>query len=590
MLGKRSPQGGLFQADTMYMQHVGEDSFYGILGRMGAAWFRDEDFEGLYRDTRGRPSVPPSQLCIALLLQTYDGVSDEEAIDRTAYDLRWKVALGLEVSDKLCAKSTLQLFRSKLVLNDAYQQVFIKSIEVCREAGLLKRTKIRAAIDTTPILGRGAVKDTFNLVSDQIHRCVEEACALKGWDSESVVGEHGLGRHFASSFKGSVELDWSDADEKRALVGQLVGDAKVTLALCREALRGHGAEAECTQPLRAAVALLSDLLAQDIDESNEDGGGPKISKGTAKDRIISTTDPEMRHGHKSHSKGFNGFKAGIVADAEDGVILATDARPANMHDGEQAKELLESAVENSGQELDRILGDTAYGGLETREELSSLDAEIIVKAPPGTRRGMFSLDDFKIDESSGRAKCPAGKTSHERRAVNVGGDDPGWRYQFSREDCTGCPLRAKCTRAKSNSKVVQITAKTEALQPLRRDQRTPEFRAKYRERVKVEHRIGRCIQLGARQARYLGKRKLAFQIAMVATVANLTLAVSAVVAVSDGVLGVLLTFLSALMLMVAAGRAIAQSENLRAKTQSQWDVICAVTPSVPGIAICRPLF
>lgn len=447
MLGKRSPQGDLFRADAMYMQHVGEDSFHGILGRMGAAWFRDKDFEGLYGQTHGRPSVPPSRLCIALLLQTYDGVSDDEAIDRTAFDLRWKVALGLEISEKLCAKSTLQLFRSKLALNETYQQVFNKSIEVCRGAGLLKRSKLRAAIDTTPILGRGAVKDTFNLVSDQIRCCVEEACMLKGWASATVVEEHGLGRHFASSFKGSVELDWSDAEEKRALVGQLVGDAKVTLALCREALRGHGGQAQRTQRLRAARALLCELLAQDIDESDEDGGGPKISKGTRKDRILSTTDPEMRHGHKSHSKRFNGYKAGIVADAEDGVILATDARPANMHDGEQAKELLDTAVGNSGQELDRILGDTAYGGLGTRAELSSLNAEIVVKAPPGTRRGMFSLDDFEIDEHSGKATCPAGKTSHERR--RVAGDDPGWRYQFSRKDCTGCELRAKCIDRKS---------------------------------------------------------------------------------------------------------------------------------------------
>jgi len=584
MLGTRSPQGGLFQASTLYMQHVGEDSFHGILGRMGASWFRDEDFEGLYRETRGRPSVPPSQLCIALLLQTYDGVSDDEAIDRTAYDLRWKVALGLEISEKLCAKSTLQLFRSKLVLNEAYQQIFNQSIEVCREAGLLKRSKLRAAIDTTPILGRGAVKDTFNLVSDQIRRCVEEACTLKGWTPASVVAEHGLGRHFASSFKGSVELDWSDADEKRALVGQLVGDAQVTLALCREALRGHAAEAACTQQLRAAVELLSDLLAQDIDKSDEDGDGPKISQGTTKDRIISTTDPEMRHGHKSHSKGFNGYKAGVVADAEDGVILATDARPANMHDGEQAKELLESAVENSGQELDRVLGDTAYGGLETRDELSTLDAEIIVKAPPGTRRGMFSLDDFEINEQSGKAICPAGKTSHERRAVNVEGEDSGWRYQFSRKDCTGCELRAKCTRAQSNSKVVQITAKTEALQPLRREQRTPEFRAKYRERVKVEHRIGRMVQLGVRQARYLGSQKLAFQIAMVATVANLTLAAS-----PNGLEGALLA-LAALVLGVAAVRGLARYPNLSIEIETVWAAIIPVAVPRPQNAICRPLF
>lgn len=290
----------------------------------------------------------------------------------------------------------------------------------------------------------------------------------------------------------------------------------------------------------------------------------------------------MRHGHKSHSKGFNGYKAGIVADADDGVILATDARPANMHDGEQAKELLESAVENSGQELDRILGDTAYGGLETREELSSLGAEIIVKAPSGTRRGMFSLGDFEIDKQSGKATCPAGKTSHKRR--RVGGNDPGWRYQFSRKDCTGCELRAKCTRAETNSKVVQITAKTEALQPLRREQRTPEFRAKYRERVKVEHRIGRCIQIGGRKARYFGRKKLAFQIAMVATVANLTLAVS-----RSGIEGPLL-ILSALMLLIAAGRTTAPHENLRSKIESRWAAICAITPSATKIAICRPLF
>jgi hypothetical protein len=289
----------------------------------------------------------------------------------------------------------------------------------------------------------------------------------------------------------------------------------------------------------------------------------------------------MRHGHKSHSKGFNGYKAGVVADADDGVILATDARPANMHDGEQAKELLESAVENSGQELDRILGDTAYGGLETREELASLGAEIIVKAPPGARCGMFSHDDFKINEQSGKAICPAGKTSNVRRRFR--GKSPGWIYRFSRTDCMGCELRAKCTRSKSDVRAIVVTATSEALQPLRREQRTQGFRAKYRKRVKVEHRIGRCIQLGGRQARYFGRKKLAFQIAMVAAIANLTLAVS-----HSEFEGPIL-ILSVLMFLVAAGRRIVPSATIRAKIENQWVAICAATPSVPKIAICRPL-
>ncbi|MFQ5515518.1 MAG: transposase [Myxococcota bacterium] len=94
MLGRRAPQGELFRSDHTLRRRVGEETFHGWLAQHGPEWFRDEDFAGLYREEFGRPSVPPSQLCIALLLQAHAGVSDEEAIERSAYDLRWKVALG----------------------------------------------------------------------------------------------------------------------------------------------------------------------------------------------------------------------------------------------------------------------------------------------------------------------------------------------------------------------------------------------------------------------------------------------------------------------------------------------------------------
>ena len=152
MLGKRSPQRDLFRPDHTLRDHVGGKSFYALLAKDGQKWFRDEDFVDLYREDFGRPSVPPSQLCVALLLQSHDGVSDEEAIERTAYDLRWKVALGLGLDEKLCAKSTLQLFRAKLVLHESHEKLFEKSVQACREAGLLgRRRKVSVAIDTTPV-------------------------------------------------------------------------------------------------------------------------------------------------------------------------------------------------------------------------------------------------------------------------------------------------------------------------------------------------------------------------------------------------------------------------------------------------------
>jgi len=519
MLGHRESQGDFFRPDHAYRDHVGEATFYGLLARHGADWFRDEDFVALYREDFGRPSVPPSQLAIALLLQAHDSVSDEEAIARSAFDLRWKVALGLELDEKLCAKSTLQRFRAQLILQEAAGQIFERGVEACREAGLLRRAKLSAAIDSTPILGRGAVRDTYNLVSDGIRHLVDEACVLKGWPREETVEAEGLSRHFAASFKGSFDLDWSDAGEKRAVVGQLVADARVALSLATRALRGYAKDAPATQPLRETQRLLADLLSQDIDEEPADGGGPAIRQGTAKDRIVSTTDPEMRHGHKSHSKGFEGYKAAIVVDAHSGVILTTDVRAGNVHDREGAAELVAEAAERSGQELEEVLGDTAYGDLETRESIEALGAEVIAKAPPGTRKGMFDRRDFRVDVKRGMARCPAGNRSIRRNAVK--GDDPGWTYVFSRNDCSPCPLRARCTKSPTRARHLKITEKTEKLWVLRKQQRTKRFRQRYRKRVVVEHRIGRMVQLGVRQAKYFGKTKTAFQIALIATVANL---------------------------------------------------------------------
>lgn len=524
MLGRRSPQGELFRADHLLLEHVGPESFYGFMAREGRGLFRDEDFAGLYREDFGRPGVPPSQLCVLLVLQTLDGVSDEEAIERTAYDLRWKVALGLDLEAKLCAKSTLQLFRAKLVLHERYGALFEKSVQTCRKAGLLKRRKLEVAIDTTPVLGRGAVKDTFNLVSDQIRVVIQEVCALKGWEQEALVAQHGLGRHFGSSFKGSVELDWSDEAQRRALIGQLVADAHVALEIGRSSLRGFARASERAQPVRKACEFLGELLQQDIDEKPEDGAGPMIRRGTSRDRIVSTSDPEMRHGHKSHSQGFEGYKSSVVAETGSGVILATDVRGANVPDRESARELVESAKAAADTEVGRVIGDTAYGDLKTRAELEAIGAEVVAKVPPvPARRGCFSVEDFKIDERRGVARCPAGKDSIRRDRLR---DPTGWKYIFSRRDCNACPLRAICTTSSVSARQVTVTTVTHEQARLRRLSRSDRWRRIYRRRVAVEHRIGRLRQLGIGQARYFGRKKVAFQVALAATVANLVLAVA----------------------------------------------------------------
>lgn len=138
MLGKRSAQRGLFEADTQYRDLVGANSFYAFLAGHRGEIFRDELFAGLYAPRLGRPSVPPSLLATALVLQHHDRVSDEEARERAAYDLRWKVALGIELEDRPFAKSTLQEFRAQLILHEAQGAIFRESLELAKRQGYFK--------------------------------------------------------------------------------------------------------------------------------------------------------------------------------------------------------------------------------------------------------------------------------------------------------------------------------------------------------------------------------------------------------------------------------------------------------------------
>src|SRR5436189_4271905 len=185
MLGKRWQQRGLFEADTLYSDFVGRDTFYGWLARQRGTLFRDEDFAQLYVLTNGRPSVPPSLLATALVLQTYDGVSDDEARQRAAYDLRWKVALGVAVDARPFAKSTLQEFRAQLIVHEQAALIFRQSLELAKRRGRFRtkggeRRKTTVALDTTNILGRGAVKHTYNLLADGIAKLVRVLARLAG--------------------------------------------------------------------------------------------------------------------------------------------------------------------------------------------------------------------------------------------------------------------------------------------------------------------------------------------------------------------------------------------------------------------------
>src|SRR4051794_25165651 len=241
----------------------------------GDELIRDEDFADCYSAGMGRPSIPPSLLMKAVLLQVRDDVSDREAARRAAKDLDWKRALGLDADEVAFHHTSLSVFRSRLLVNDADERVLQATLVRAVEAGLFPR-RVLAIVDSTGVMGAAAVADTFTLL--------RQAIAKLG----AAAGDHltkKLRRTINRLCVNKARIDWDDATARRRHLGELV-------ELARAVLGATAGDAD----LAEARDLLGRIVDQDIGPAPTDGGGPAIRHGVARDRVISVVDPEMRHG------------------------------------------------------------------------------------------------------------------------------------------------------------------------------------------------------------------------------------------------------------------------------------------------------
>ena len=536
MLGERSEQKGLWEADHLYLDLVGRDTFYGLLASLRGQLFQDADFAEFYCLDNGRYSVLPSLLATALLLQAHDKVSDAEAKARADFDIRWKVALGIEIEERPFAKSTLQVFRAQLILHDKVRQVFEQSLRLAREQGYLKRGRgMRVALDTTYILGRGAVKDTYNLLADGIVKLMRALAAVEDVPVVQWAEARGYKRYVGSSVKGEAAIDWSDQRARRRLLAQIVADADRLLELARQAQDGLDADSPERQAIVDAAELLGQLLLQDVkrngigDDPADDDGGVSLKDGVSKDRIVSVHDPQMRHGHKSSRRRFDGHKAAVVVDTDTQLITAVEVLEGNAWDSTGALELVEQSEASAGVPVVEAIGDTAYGDGGTRQDFADAGRKLVARVPGRPNSKHFPKDDFVIDLVQGSCTCPAGQVTRHLVSMATHTDLTGRTYKqegfrFDGAVCGACPLRPQCTDARAGlGRTVRLHPQEALLQEARQLQQSPVYDQYRQRRVVAEHRLARLVQLGIRQSKYFGRAKTKFQLYLAATVANITL-------------------------------------------------------------------
>ena len=368
----------------------------------------------------------------------------------------WKVALGIEVADRPFAKSTLQVFRAKLILHDKVREVFESSLRPARESGYLKRRSMKVALDATNILGRGAVRDTYNLLADGIVKVLRALSQVEGIRVGKWAKAQGYGRYLASSIKGEAGIDWSDKRARTALLARIVSDTDLLLELSRQAQGELPEEIAEQQRIADAAELLGQLLLQDVERTE---GEVNLEDGVSRDRMMPAHDIEMRYGHKSSSKRFDTHKAAIVVDTDTNLIIAVEVLPGIAPDNSGSLEPVEESEANTGVPVKEAMGDAAYGDGGICQAFADAGRKLVARVPGRPDRQRFPKDDFVIDLAAGSCTCPAGRLIHTivpavsmAAGKRTGGTERVHHlqdFQFDGSECLKCPLRSSASRPKA---------------------------------------------------------------------------------------------------------------------------------------------
>jgi len=314
-LGQAPRQPDLFRSTAGFCEpRVAPGSIYGLLHRECHRLFGDEMFADLFTDV-GRRSVPPMIVAVVMVLQRIEGCSDREATDRFCFDARWKYAAGgLDFDYPGFVHTVLVDMRARLAGSSAPNRIFDAVLDVAKAAGLVGRRRV---LDSTPLYDAVATMDTVTLIRSAIRGLLKVADTELESRLRAV-----LVREDDYACAGKPVCDYDDPDARAALVDALATHGMALLRVL------HGRE--LAEAVTQAAALLATVLGQDLDEDTN--GVFRIARRVAPDRVISTVDPQARHGHKTAARGFDGYKGHVGIDPDSEIITATTVTAGNAGD------------------------------------------------------------------------------------------------------------------------------------------------------------------------------------------------------------------------------------------------------------------
>ena len=468
--------------------------------------FQIELASKLFKDsTMGKCPVPPAQLALFVILQAYTGVSDDEALEAMVMDRRWQLVLDcLDCEQAPFGKGTLVRFRAALIATGSDRRLVERTIELAALTKGYKETSLRVALDSSPLWGAARVEDTYNLLGHALRKALEVIAKKSQQYLEQIAQQAGAEIVAKTSLKAALDLDWDDPNAReQALTTILQALNQVETWVAEQSQQ----EQATTELVEKSLADARQIQEQDV-EVGEDGC-PKLRRGVAPNRRIAIEDEQMRHGRKSRSQRFDGYKRHVLKDLDLGVVRAVGVTPANLPEA-SVTEALAQDLAFQKVTLEELHIDRAYLTSHWVKQRTP-QLKIICKSWRVRNGKFFEKTAFNLDWSHHLIRCPNGISIPFVEGKTV---------RFPQQECQACPLHSQCT-ASPKSRTISIHPDQSLLQELRQRQTTASGRQKLRERVSVEHTLAHIGQWQGKQARYLGIRKNLFDLRRMAVVHNL---------------------------------------------------------------------
>jgi transposase len=483
--------------------------------------YHDEDFSELF-EVRGRPAITPWRLALVTVMQFSEGLSDRQAAEAVRARIDWKYALGLRLTDPGFDFSVLSEFRSRLIDGGKEELLLEKLLEECKERGYLKM-RGRQRTDSTHVLGALRVLSKWERTAETMRAALN---ALASVDPEWLA-EHADPEWFKRYGRRIEDQRLPKGKEAREEYLRTVGADGIRLL-------GHLDAPYAPRSLRrlSEVNILRQIWEQhyEVVDGQIRVLAPKEMPEGAR-RIESPYEVEARYSTK-RSLGWVGYKVHLTESCDEGLPrLITDVHTtaATATDVKQLAPI-QDRLAASGVLPAEQLADSSYVCGSNLVSSHARQVDLIgpafkdntwqAKADEG-----FDVAKFRVDWDNKMVSCPRERRSIRWSETRTARGRSMIHIDFSVDDCSACPSRSSCTRAKDlpRTLTLQPQEEHEAIQFARKRQNTEEFASLYSQRAGIEGTVSQGVRaFGLRKARYRGLKKTHLQELATATSINVS--------------------------------------------------------------------